>query len=180
MAHIEKFRHFMESTHPIKAYTYKSYFSDGESKVYRLRFNCPHLGKLLWNHYGLKPGRESFDMGLVPKELWRHFIRGLVDADGTIVISSISESNGRSYVRANLTVGGAYDNLSTIGEYFKELGLSPKVPIIRQRHKGRDGAYRTMSYCGNNRCELLLDFIYGNSTIYLDRKYEKYLEVKKL
>lgn len=170
----------MESTHPIKLYTYKGYFKESRTTVCRLRFNCPHLGKLFWNYYGLKPGRESFNMSLIPKELWRHFIRGLMDADGSIVISNINESNGRSYTRASFTIGGAYDNLLAIADYLKELGLSPKVPNIRQRHEGRDGAFRTISYCGNRRCETLLDFIYGNSTIYLDRKYEKYLEVKML
>ena len=178
-AHVEKFREFMESTHPIKNYQSKG-FSDTYCTISRFRFNCPYLGKLLWNHYGLKPNRESFNMGLIPKDLWRHFIRGLVDADGSIVISNINESNGKSYIRSSLNIGGSSDNLVCFAEYFKEKGLAPIIPIVRQRHGNRDGSYRTISYCGNQRCRLLLDFLYKDATIYLDRKYEKYLEVKKL
>lgn len=177
LSHIEKFRDFMESTHPIAKYKTKGYKG---TSIYRLRFNCSHLGSLLWSHYGLKPNRESFDLQLIPKELWRHFIRGLLDSDGTIVISNVNESRGYSYTRTNLSIGGSHANLVTIGEYFKELGLSSNLPIVRQRHKGRDGTYRTISYCGNNRCGSILDFLYKDSTVYLDRKYKKYLEVKSL
>lgn len=177
--HVVKFKNFVESTHPIKFYPTKG-FGGKTTNICRFRFNCVYLGKLLWQKYGLRPGRDSFDMNLIPKNLWRHFIRGLLDADGTIVISTVNESRGKSYIRASTTFGGGENNLIIFAEYFKELGIAPAVPAIRQRHKGRDGHFRTISYCGNVRVLKLLDFLYQDATIYLDRKYIKYLEVRQL
>lgn len=45
-----------------------------------------------------------------------------------------------------------------------------------QRHKNKDGSWKTLSYSGKVQGMKILNYLY-DSQIYLDRKYEKYLSI---
>ena len=59
----------------------------------------------------------------------------------------------------------------------KFLGLNLKTA---PRWKDRDINNTQLNIGGNRQVVKLLDLIYENANIYLDRKYEKYLEIKRL
>ena len=44
----------------------------------------------------------------------------------------------------------------------------------------KDDNNYTLNFCGNPQCIGILDFMYKDSNIYLDRKYQRYLEYKNI
>ena len=48
------------------------------------------------------------------------------------------------------------------------------------RHEGKDGTWRSIAFSGIPQASKILNWLYGDSEIHLDRKYEKYLRLKFL
>ena len=101
----------------------------------------------------------------IPQELKRHFIRGYIDGDGSINFST-TKNDKRNYY---LGIVGTKEFLTEINNYFgKENKMSTKDNITFQ-----------INYSGNKQIKKFLDHLYKDATIYLDRKYEKYLDFIK-
>lgn len=103
---------------------------------------------------------------LIPDELYYHLIRGYFDGDGSIW----EDKQGKNY-RFNM-VG----TLDVLTEFRKQMGW--KENTLRYANKGQYITYR-MDYGGNGVCTRYLGQLYENATIYLTRKYEKYLSAKE-
>jgi hypothetical protein len=95
----------------------------------------------------------------VPKELVWHFLRGYTDGDGYIRTTEWSIISTEKFCT---------ETSSIINQV---LGLNKKV-------KSRDTIFESGVH-GSLNVEILLDKLYENSTMYLDRKYQKYLIVKE-
>jgi DNA-binding transcriptional regulator WhiA len=113
---------------------------------------------------------KSFDYSVpnLREDLIRHYIRGYFDGDGCFTFTN--KSFHINFVTASNTL---HDDLLRI------LKSEDFHPV--------DGGYindfSTYMYrldiCRNNEKLRFLDWIYKDSNIYLDRKYKKYLKVKK-
>jgi hypothetical protein len=100
------------------------------------------------------------------KDLQRHFIRGLVDGDGCISISS-----------KNKPVIDFTGTIELIHDIEKILKDTLDVDIsIDQRHKDRDNNIYALRIYGFNKIKKFLDWIYKDATIYFKRKYNKYIQ----
>jgi intein-encoded DNA endonuclease-like protein len=100
------------------------------------------------------------------KKLHRHFIRGYFDGDG-----SISRSGKSNYYFA---LEGNYDFLIVVQDILvNELSLNKTK--FYQKHKERASS-TSMRYCGRLQTKKILDWLYKDSTIYLNRKHNKYRE----
>lgn len=99
---------------------------------------------------------------IVPKHLIHHFIRGYMDGDG-----SINYHNRGNYQAWQVGFIGQEDFLNKIKEFFNksELKLSTKDNITYQ-----------INFTGNKQVKHILNILYRDATIYLDRKYDKYKE----
>lgn len=133
--------------------------------------------KTLIEKYGIFAHRHDATKLLneIPKEYQVDFIRGVIDADGSF---SFSKSNN-NYI---FTVGGSDTLLHGVKEMMENNNLiEHKERSFRKRHKeeGRDFGYSTMSICGRVQVLNILDWLYKDSDIYLDRKYNKYINFKK-
>lgn len=98
------------------------------------------------------------------KSLIRHFIRGYFDGDGTLGRYRHSKSN--SNMEASLMFVGTENFLIDLQKYIGKGYLMQKTncgPLT----------YR-LSY-GNSKAEKVAKYIYDNSTIYLERKYNIYI-----
>jgi len=97
----------------------------------------------------------------LPQNLIRHFIRGYFDGDGSIM------KHGRQY-RLSIASNRAFNSgLKTIIE--KETGL-----CFDLRSHGKI----TVLYKGGNRmAKRFCDWLYKDASIYLHRKYRRYLEL---
>lgn len=100
----------------------------------------------------------------VPDNLIRHFIRGYFDGDGSIVLSKNS---------INMKVCGTkeflYKMISTLNN---NCTYEYKKVLYKRRNDDKNTYY--ISFGGRLKVLDALEFIYSNSTIYLDRKYERY------
>lgn len=106
----------------------------------------------------------------VPQDLRHHFIRGYFDGDGSVSI--LHPKVGRS--RGKWNIQGAYGFLNVL-----------KDVLIK------DANFKHISFCaghgnvyelgtgGNPPCVKLMKFMYKDATIFLQRKYERFLEIEK-
>lgn len=171
--HLEKFKECLESDIPIFEKTNK--LNEKEYKSVRIQLNntkiCEDLCKL-----GCVPSKTyivqfpSFD--IVPKEFMRDFIRGFFDGDGCI---STSEIAGRPHIIVTLT--GMSDMLQNISDFL----IAEKIIRVRPKiHKDvrREQTFSIYFY-GSDSNKELLDYLYKNANMYLDRKYKQYIDFYK-
>ena len=119
--------------------------------------------------------RKSLDMTfpseeIVPHNLLRHFLRGYVDGDGYIGIDFISRKDGSIRVKGRMSI--------TCGDanFIYDLIKAAQWPEMTLQEDKRSSA-KSMEWTGE-KCFNILTFLYEDTHIYLDRKYEKYIELK--
>lgn len=128
---------------------------------YELRLNSVHMKRTLLKllKSNTKDGRKFPDL---EKYLYRHFIRGYFDGDG-----SISKRSDRK-IGHILRLSGRKDFLNSIGKLMtNELDLKPKKP-----HS--DKTIYALSYSDFKEVNKIYDYLYNNAEIYLSRKKEKF------
>lgn len=104
--------------------------------------------------------------------LYRHFIRGYFDGDGCI---SIYKRNNSVTSRASLEILSTFEFLTFIAEYLK---LHFKInSSFSKRHKERNNNNYTFKISDQRQIESFLTWLYCDATIYLERKYDKYIEL---
>ena len=170
----------MESTHPIKIYKPSSGFDNAQNEA-RFLLASTKFGKILDEKYGLIPNRVDVTKLIknIPDNLLNHFIRGVLDADGTFTKYKCDDG-GYIVNKYSITFTTNMYLLDFINSVLYKEGLSQtEIRKYQQRHKGRDGICRTLVYSGKPTCKAILDWVYKDATIYLDRKYEKYIEIFK-
>lgn len=161
-SHLEKFRKSIEGDNPIK-----EFIREKNQSCY-IDVNCKEFCLAL-NKLGITPKKSltlNINMELIPKELRHHFIRGYFDGDGSL----------NSYKREN----------SNYLEW--ELSfISSKIFLEQILNELEEE--RTLFSCGNNfrfcfksKKDILnvLEYLYKDATIFLDRKKEKMLNFKAL
>jgi len=111
--------------------------------------------------------RKSFDINQgkvpnIPKKYIRHFIRGIIDGDGSI------HFNKKNYPTLNIC--GREDIITFIRKHFlNKLNLYSKISQPKKNGKLSNVFY--ICYRGNS-AQALINYIYNNSHIYLKRKYK--------
>lgn len=166
--HIEKFKQNIESNTPIHDYNVTCGYKIG-AEYSRIVISSPHMAESLilkgmFEHKSLTllfPTDE-----VVPKTLTAPFIRGYFDGDGYITQKCNSISCGFC---------GAIEFLTKLSEI---LNLS-KITIGRKRNLEEKNINNySLDITRKQDVENFLNYIYSNSQIHLDRKYEKYLLYK--
>ena len=161
--HLEKFLKSIESNSPIRS---KKATCNG--KVFpacRCAVCCTELCRDLIK-LGVVPNKSLIlkfpTEEQVPKYLLKHFIRGYVDGDGTVRISKRNQPC--------LSMCGTLEFLEGVRQ---ATNWENKIGIDK-----RNGLHRLELGC--SKAKKQLDFLYSEANIYLDRKYEKYLEICRL
>lgn len=162
--HLQKFSKFLKSTKPDLVKIYHNY-KQGNYDRCRISVRSKHLWESL-NNKGCVPNKSlilTFPNN-IPNDLIKHFIRGYIDGDGCLCTSNP--------YKIELNVLGTLDFLTGI---VKNLPLKKDYPIFKVKNKN----YYTLNLWCSTAINII-KFLYENSTIYLNRKYEKYLEVCRL
>lgn len=174
-AHVEKFLKDIESNYPVNFYKINGFNKDAETIEARAFITNIYMCGFLYEELGIQPRRTDASKVInhIPEELHRYFILGLFDADG-----SFSAYHNDNYGdKLNVTFGGSESVLNFIEAHLKNNRIDNSKTDnhkFRQRHKDKDGSWRTLSYSGKIQGMKILNYLY-DSPIYLDRKYEKYL-----
>ncbi len=104
----------------------------------------------------------------INEHLIRHFVRGYFDGDGSL---SFGKKQGKYLYSSICIVGTESFCNSLIKVVSNELQITTS---LRQRFPDRFNSTRMLEISGNKQVLKFLEWIYGNCTIYLDRKYNKY------
>jgi hypothetical protein len=101
------------------------------------------------------------------KTLYRHFIRGLIDGDGWIYLPN----DNRDSPNVGLICTRQVNDF--LKDYFeKELDLKS---YLVKAHKQDFDVMCEMRVKNYHQCKILLDWLYKDAAIYLERKYKLYL-----
>lgn len=113
---------------------------------------------------------KSYDFHIpnLPYNLIKHYMRGYFDGDGCFTFTN--KSFHINFITASKVLN---EDLSTI---LKSEGFNP---IENNYINDFDTYMYRLDICRKNEKLKFLDWIYGDANIYLDRKYKKYLKVKK-
>lgn len=112
----------------------------------------------------------KFPDWLVDLELKRHFIRGFYDGNGSITINQ--HRNGA------IRVCSTEEFLAPIQSLLKE-DLNVNSFLVIHKHMDVNNI-RDLGIGGNRQVFKFLEWLYKDSTYYLQRKYDKYQELLKL
>jgi hypothetical protein len=107
----------------------------------------------------------------LPQENLKHFIRGYYDGDGGLTIYEIIDKKTKKLTQKyKLTFRGTKDFCEKLKFFLNiELGVGGSISIEK---------IPSLSYSGKNQIIEILDYVYSDSTIYMDRKYQKYKTIK--
>ena len=170
--HLEKFKKCLDSNIPIFERINK--LKGKEYKSVRIQLNntkicydlCD-LGCTPHKTYDIK--FPTFD--IVPKNFMRDFIRGFFDGDGCI---SISEMNGKPHIFTTIT--GMSNMLQSISDFL----ISEKIIRVKSKiYKDKNSKACSVCFHGTDSNKELLDYLYKDSNVYLDRKYNQYINFYK-
>ena len=167
--HIEKLLVELEFTGPIHDYAQSSGFSN-QTEYSRILIRSNHLCDSLRrsgvvNNKTLILQFPSDD--IVPKELLQHFIRGYFDGDGCLTYSISKKDGLRKYA---FKACGTKEVLLGIENAFD---LKRKHKLY-QRHVTEKNTY-CLDIGGNDQVDTILQYMFENASVYLERKYQKYL-----
>lgn len=101
---------------------------------------------------------------LIPKDLQRHFIRGIIDGNGSISNISKHDKAISLYSHDRKICDDVDSLLKSLLEYDK---LNADIKYIKNDH---DGMW-FLRYRRINDIKKICTFLYGDATIYLNRKY---------
>ena len=172
-SHLEMFNKFMEHKNNNVKVGKVTCTSNG-NKIETKRCRWGIVNKHMWNtlnDYGCTPNKSltlCFPNQSIFKspDLIRHFIRGYFDGDGSVGIYGELQ-------KVQCSCLGTKDMIDNIL-------LHSNLEVGKYHHDSRH-AENTLSFqMASHKALQFLHYIYKDATIYLDRKYEKYLQACRL
>lgn len=164
--HIEKFKKSIQSEHQIHIYHKNSTFGPQDNA--RIAISSKHMSNILENYYTTRNKSYSGKLPEINSLFIPAMIRGVFDGDGSIT----GEPKDIEHLwKPNISLTGTKEAMAFIEE------KSNFLWTWSQRHPERD----TNNYsicCGRvNDCLSFLHYIYDGATVYLERKYQSYLNL---
>lgn len=136
-----------------------------------VRVGSEHICNTL-REYGITP-RKSTDtheakiFNHIPDSLMNHFIRGVIDGDGSI---GIYDNNGHTTLAARIFICGNFNDMRSITDIFHRIGC-------RMRPVTKHSNIYSVKWSAKLDVIKIIHYLYDNSTIYLDRKYRKAMDI---
>lgn len=168
IGHLKKLNKYMNGNMHIDTFYHKSPTSDNICKMCKIAYYSRSLFENLVRCGCVQRKSKIITMPLdiVPEELMRHFIRGYFDGDGSCGIYAHSQRKYLKYPRAKITCG-SHDFVNQLKEYLNNNGI--RCGIITSKEFNYD-----IFFSGKENVTNFLKYMYKDSNIYLDRKYEIY------
>lgn len=107
------------------------------------------------------------------EKLYNHFIRGYFDGDGSIGKYQNIKYNNYNYV---FTLEGNKDFLEMVQNILIKKFNFNKTKFY-QKHKGRKSSV-SLRYCGREQLNIIMEWLYKDANIYMERKYNEWKNLK--
>lgn len=162
--HLAKFKKSIQATHKIRRYKANTCYNSQDYVRIELCGNkiVEDIGRL-----GVVKSKTTLlnfpTEQQVPISLLRHFIRGYLDGDGSVMI------NKKGYLVVSFV--GTREFLEGLAEIFQVQHLK-----LSQRHKDRDVNNYELRITGRKAISIC-EWMYKDSTVFLERKFNKYEEL---
>lgn len=166
--HLVKLALSLKSNYPIHDYITDNAYAEG-TEYSRLNITSDELVDNLIKHGVHEQKTDIIKPPSINEELVPHFLRGYFDGDGCVTRYQKS-----GYTNYAIKILGTKELLDWINDYV-EYKLGFRIPNYFARKEGQLTLSYEISSC--KRSKEFLDIIYKNANIYLDRKYNKYLEL---
>lgn len=123
---------------------------------------------------------------IVPENLMRHFIRGYFDGDGCIWSGKpkiMEFKSGKRFIHnMKFTFTGCISFIDPLQDYLIKVGVvsrKTKLNFSKAKDPNNNTCNKvcTMEYSGRKQIEKLFNYLYNDSTIYGNRKYNKFLDI---
>lgn len=162
--HLEKLREYLKSTHTISSNTLT---------YNRCSFEVAssHIREMLELNFNIVPNKtDKYALPYIPQKYFRHYVRGYFDGDGSICESFSNINSITSTLYATFCSGSE--------EFVKELysSLSNTLGTGGHLQDFNTGKKWQIKYSTND-AKVLLEWMYGDSSVYLERKYSIYKQV---
>lgn len=128
--------------------------------------------------YGMIP-QKTFKLQFpewLDKTLYNHFIRGYFDGDGSIgFYKTKNKKASLNFKSARFSLVSTDNFLDKIQDILNnELNIRKRK--LKTRFPERLNNTRILDLGGNKQVKKIMDYLYKNATVYLDRKFKKYKE----
>ena len=167
---LEKIRKELCSNKPLEYIDYSNKHDYGYNYKYQFRLNLfsKHMCKSLEN-IGMKSNKSlSLVFPVIDSKLYSHFIRGYFDGDGSIS-QNIHNENNRAVL---LTITSTNSFCQKIKQICSEqLNLNSYIYDAACHN----GITKVFTISGRNVVKQFLDWLYKDADLYLERKYQRYL-----
>jgi hypothetical protein len=152
---LEKLNKDLESNYKIKYYECPSGYKKEDNNPFieaRLYICNKYFAKNLYENFGMIPNRENIDLlvNKIPEKLLNHFIRGVIDADGSFGFTYANDSRCKNpTLKFRIGITTNYQIIDLIQDYLFENNLLNSKQKILKRHieEERDLYCRDIHIC---------------------------------
>ena len=167
---LEKIRSELKSTKPLEYLNYSNKHDFGYSykNQYRLLFFSSHLCKSLSEIGMIKNKSLTLEFPEIDRSLYSHFIRGYFDGDG-----SFCHRMSKHGLRDLIT----FTSTENFCKSLQKILISEiKIPGGNVYDAScHNGITKVLSLSGRLQTKSILDWMYHDADLYLERKYQKYI-----
>ena len=165
---LQKIKTCMKSEVDIKTKQTLCSLTNKETSVSIFSISSQYLVKSIQAYGFTSQKTNDCSFPSIPDDLCLHFIRGYFDGDG-----SLSKYVTDTYTKYSINICGTESFLNHIKNY-----IEGKYPIqfnskLTKRFNTQNCCY-SLNMSGQQNCIQFLSLLYEDSSIYLDRKYNKY------
>ena len=181
---LEKIKKLIDCEYEIKQYGEGKKKFTTNNKIY----DCKDMCRLSWRSKQMKEDLEKLGCchnktyilkfpteEIIPNEFIKDFIRGYMDGDGGI--SYWIPNKNTNWKKFELHFCGTTEMIYGIAEIFKSKFNC--CPSISSRYEDRNNNNKQFNVCGNRVILKILNWLYSDANMYMQRKHEKYLELKE-
>lgn len=172
---LESLKNDLQFTGPIHEKTYDNSYNKNGVRCCYMHVNSRKLCIDLEN-IGFKINR--YHIPILREDLIRHFIRGYFDGDGCITVGEYQSKVGNNYYKRKSQEFSITTQESIILDFKKilenECNVSKNVSIKTYKRTSKAVSLR---YGGKQDVISIYHYMYDNSTIYLQRKYNNFQQV---
>lgn len=166
--HLERIRSILGSEKPLEFLDYSQKLFNGYKcqNQYRLLLFNSHICKTLLGYGMVSNKSASLFYPQIDTALNQHFIRGYFDGNGCMCFSQ-----GKHYIS---TIVSTSDMCNSISQILKqEIGINSSVLDA----PNKNGITQYVSISGRLQVKKFMEYLYKDADLYLDRKYQHYIEV---